>query len=474
MNLEPGQIMEISIALFGAILLLVAAYSVPLKVSVAVLLVLIPFQPVETRFGTANIIMTYVLFGALVLRRRLQYFPMLGPVIAVILVYLLTISQLHRALYFTHGLTLLFLISGLLMFFLAYNLAREVETPRYIINAFIVANVVSVLYCLTQFFVGPGEKLVFFGINELWMHRNRGGGDPRLVGPLGTPGLTAAYFMTMTVLLMYEVMHSNRMRRVLVSILAAANVAMMIGTGNRGSFIVLVASLLWFIYAFRSQLGLARIVQVLVGSTVVLVAAMFVVSSYTDFGSMLNRLESTTQLEGGLPDTRQHIWPRAWSVIQEKPWLGHGPKIAPEQELQRRSLHPEQLVMNYPHNLYLHLLVTVGAVGTAIMLFFLFGVVWRVYRGARYGRADGTYEQGLPLLGVIVLVGILVDEMKIEFLREGTVDYAHFVLAVFGVFLGWADRTVMALRSGKGISDIEIRTYVDNGSSVAAQHRRVV
>ena len=102
-------------------------------------------------------------------------------------------------------------------------------------------------------------------------------------------------------------------------------------------------------------------------------------------------------------------------------------------------MHSEQLVMSYPHNLYLHLLLTLGVFGTACMLLFLVGGVWRVSRGVKTGRFETQYERGFVLLGVLVLGGFLIDQIKIEFLRQATIDYVHFVFALFGLFLGLAD-----------------------------------
>jgi O-antigen ligase len=442
MYLEPSQIFQLSAAVIGAIVILVAAYAMPLRVSVGILLVMIPFQPIETRFGSANILMTYVLFGALLLRRRLQYVPMLGRLLLVLFAYLLSISQLNPALYFDHGLHLFFVVSGLLMFILAYNMAREVENPRYIINLLIAANVLAAIYCAIQFTAGPGERMIFFGIDELWMHRNRGHHDPRLVGPFGSPTISSAYFMSMTVLITYEILHSMRYKRVALIALAVANVVILLGTANRGSFLVLIVSLLGFLYLFREQLGAGRAIKILIASVVILAATGTFVATYTQFGNMFSRLESVADFEGGLPDTRQQVWPRAWSAITEKPWVGHGPMIWAPRGLERsgQTVHPDQLVMEYPHNLYLHLLVTLGVLGTACMLLFLFGVTWRICRGATKGGFAPSYDAGLVLVGALMAVGFLVDELKIEFLRHSSIDYQHFVFAVFGIFLGFADR----------------------------------
>lgn len=441
MNLEVSQIFQLSVAIIGAILILVAAYGAPLRVSVGILLVLIPFQPIETRFGSANILMTYVLFGALVLRGRLRYLPMLGPMLLVLLAYLVTISQLHREMYFDHGLHLFFIISGFLVFVLAYNMAREIENPRYIVNLLIVSNVIAIAYCLIQFTVPPGERMLFFGMDELWMHRNRGGGDPRLIGPFGAAEVTASYFMTMTVLLAYEILHSTNRRRVILATIAIANLAMIFGTASRGAFLILIASMLGFLILFRREIGILRTIRILIVSTVALSGTGALVASHTEFGNMFSRLEQVS-FEGGIPDTRRIVWPSAWAAIQEKPWLGHGPFLLSEHTLERsgRTVHREQLVMEYPHNLYLHLLLTLGILGTACFLYFLFAATWRIFVGANRGQYHSDYERGLVFAGLLVVGGFLVHELIIEFLRHTTMDYVHFRLALFGIFVGLADR----------------------------------
>jgi O-antigen ligase len=441
MYLEPSQIFQLSAGLIGAILILVAAYAAPMRVSVGILLFMIPFQPIETRFGSVNILITYILFGALLLRGRLKHLPMLGPMLLLLFAYLVSISQLHPALYFDHGMHLFFILSGLLVFILAYNVAREVDSPRYFVNLLIAANVLAVIYCLVQFSVGPGERMVFFGMNDLWMHRNRGAGDPRLVGPFGTPGITAAYFMSMTVMLAYEVLHSRKNRKIALSVLAAANVAMIMATANRGSFLVLIASLIGFLFLFRKELGVVRAINILVAGAIIVTGAGALVTTHSEFGNMFERLENVAEFEDGVPKTRGAVWPRALEKIPEKPWFGHGPYLAQSSGVERsgRDVHPEQLVMSYPHNLYLHLLLTLGMFGTASMLFFLLAIAWRIHTATRTGIFENTYQKGFVSLGVLIIVGFLVDQLKIEFVRQATIDYVHFMFALFGMFIGFAD-----------------------------------
>jgi O-antigen ligase len=458
MGLESSHIAQLIVTVLACIIVLVAAYAAPLKISVGILLVLIPFQPVETAYFTANALMTFVIFTALMLRQRLQFAPMIGAMLAVLFAYLITMSQLNKELYVAHGLQVIFLVSGLLVFVLAYNLAREVESPRYVVNLLVASNVLAVIYCLIQFAVGPGERLLFFGLEELSMHRNRGGGDPRLVGPFGSPTITSAYFMSMIVILAYEILHSHGFRRVAVIFLATLNLGMLMATGNRGSFLVLVASLLIFLYVFRVKIGVARAVQIFVASVIVVVGVGITLATHTEFGQLIDRLEGTTTAQGALPDTRQRIWPETWAVIPNRMWLGHGPRIMPPGEVERRgTVHPEQLVNEYPHNLFLYLLLTVGIVGTVCMFFFLLGTAWRIYQVARRERLRQTYEAGLAALGSVVVLGVLVDQFKVEFLRHSSIDYAHFVFMLFGIFLGFADRQRRRQSSGSDIPVIRTR-----------------
>ena len=157
--------------------------------------------------------------------------------------------------------------------------------------------------------------------------------------------------------------------------------------------------------------------------------------------SSIDRLEETQFDQSGILDTRSAVWPRAWAAFEEKPLLGHCPNIEQERAFRCGSVHPDHLVLNYPHNLHLHLhlLVTVGVVGTLAFLVFFITALSRVLRARKTGKFAGEYERGLMLVGLIVLVGFLVDQLKIEFLRSGTVDYAHSVFALFGALVGWAD-----------------------------------
>lgn len=278
--------------------------------------------------------------------------------------------------------------------------------------------------------------------------------------------------MSMTLILLYEAAHSRGWRRTLILVVTLMNTTIIIATANRGSFLVLLAGLLGFMFLFRARLGFTRILQIFVAVTVVLVGTTMIVATYTEFGHMFERLTRTTEMDDGLPATRAASWPIAWENIQKKPLLGHGPKLVQRHERRFRQLPPEQLVSRYPHNLYLYLLVTVGILGASCMLFFFGSVAWRIHQGAKRGQFSGEYDKGLVVVGLLVVVAFLVDELKIEFLRSGTVDYAHFVFALFGIFLGWADSARAKARAEVIAPKPKLfMPVVEKGLSSAAQGR---
>ena len=125
MYLNSAQLFQLAGALLAGIFIFVAAYAAPLRIAAAILLIMIPFQPVATSYGTANTIMTYVIAGALIVNGRLKYLPIMAGVLAVVFAYLISISQLPRSLYTLHGIEVISLVAAFLVFIIAYNMARE-------------------------------------------------------------------------------------------------------------------------------------------------------------------------------------------------------------------------------------------------------------------------------------------------------------------------------------------------------------
>ena len=80
-----------------ALLALLAAYAGPEKWTLSIVFLLTPFQPVETKFATVNVLVAYVVFAAYVLRGRITYVPALAFTILLFLVMLASLSQADPA-----------------------------------------------------------------------------------------------------------------------------------------------------------------------------------------------------------------------------------------------------------------------------------------------------------------------------------------------------------------------------------------
>lgn len=437
MDMTTAQIAQLAVALLMAVLIFVVAWIAPLKTAVTILFVLVPFQLIETKYGSSSEVMTFILVAGLMLSGRQLRVPLLGPMLIVLFCYLISLTQVDKSLVGQHMVFVKALISGLLVLILTYNLAREVKEARSLVNALIVMDVLVCIYCGIQLGVGlQHERTIFFGIQELSLIANRAD-DARLVGPFAAAGITAEFFAILTVVLCYDLIYSVGRRKLLLIAVIAANLAFMVATANRGAFLTLIATFPLFLFAFRRVLGTMRVLQFSIAGALLLAGMAVIIVSYTDFDRMFERLEDTTETINGVPATRVNTWPVVWENVKVQPWLGSGPRL----RLLDDDITPYKghVYMPYPHSLYLYLLATVGIFGLMAMVFFIFRVGWHLH-AARNRIFESEYVMGFSKLGVLLIFAFMIDQIRIEFLRIELVDYQHFIFGMFGMWLGLADR----------------------------------
>ena len=435
--MTTSQVWQLSWVIITVLVVFLVASSTKRAVAIGFVIALVPFQTVETRYASSSVLIAYILTAILVMRGnfKLQMLPALG---LIILAYLISFSQADELASSFHVYYMFQFFSCLLIFLLAYNFAREVESERSIVNVLLVMNLLVAGYCALQIVAGPGQEFVPFGIEGLAFNNNRDPGDPRLVGPFGTPGSTASYFMLMTLVLAVEAMLSEGKRLWLVQTVVVLNVFFLIATGNRGAFLVLVAMFPVLLVLFRRELGPIKVVQYGVGGFVALALAAAVAVSYTNFNVMFERLETVTETKEGVPSTRSTTWPEAIERIKKDPWLGEGPhfvdvETAEKLGVLRTSYDP------FPHSLYLFLLRTVGIIGLCAVLWF-FVAAWRVIFRASRIRFVGSYRATFLRVGLVLIPAFLIDQIRLEFNRPSTMDFAQFVFALIGAFVGLSDR----------------------------------
>lgn len=408
------------------------------RITVTFLLLIMPFQPMDTRFGTLNIFLVLLVGAAWLVRGKIKWVPLLPSVFLIMAANLASLSQQPTSEWTQHLPYLISLTSCFLFFYIVYNYVRESASIHKIVMVLAILNVLVIIYCTIQMLYGT-EKTALFGIKELTMLHARGGSEPRLLGPFAAAGITAEYLVLSMMVIAYELLHTPIAKtRLFLYLLMAANVGLLVATGNRGGFLSLLGGGLLFLYAFRRELGFARSVKLVASVGALAVIATVIILNFTRYNVLFDRLAETEMVDG-VPDTREGNWGPAIAMISERPILGHGPR--PIFVGDTDADKPGLIAIFYPHDLYLFLLYTVGAVGfLSYMLFF--GTVFLRLRRAGKSVINDTYLNQFPILGQILIVVFFVDQIKVEFLRIALTDYWQFVFALMAILLAVADMVI--------------------------------
>lgn len=449
--MSSSNVYLLALGLLAVIAIVILTASTRRVVALGALLLLIPFQIVETRYASSSILMAYAMIGAMLLTGNLKV-RMLPAIGLVLLAYLVSLTQ-ARANLTLHVIEIFQFAACFVVFLLAYNYARIVKSEQSIVDLLLAINVLVVIYCGLQLTAGAGEAFKLLGIDQLAFNKNRDPTDPRLVGPFANPGTTAGYFTLMTIICLVELMTNKAARRRVIQGLILANVAGIVATGNRASFLVLLAAFPVLLVAFRAELGPKRFFQYMTGGLAAVLVASALMAALTGFGNMFTRLEKVTATEDGLPMTRAGTWSFAFDKIRRDPWFGEGPHFFRAEDAEIMGVMPSRFedlseVVRafdpYPHSLYLFLLRTVGIIGLVAMLWFFAQVVFELRKSIKRSNVTEA-SRAFAKVGIVVVGAFLVTQITLEFNRTGTLDYAQFIFALMGLFLGVADRTVASV-----------------------------
>ena len=449
---------QMAFGLLIVILMFALAVGARRTVAIGAMLVMIPFQTIDTKFASSSVLIAYVLAAALQLESglKLRMLPALG---AIALAYFASLAMADRAILVYHLVFIFQFFSCFVVFVLAYNFALSAESERSVTGILLAINALAVGYCCLQLSVGPGERFVPFGIEQLMFNLNRDPDDPRLVGPFGNPGSTAGYFALMTLICAFEIMFSTGKRRLCAWVLTGFNVLGLVATGNRAGFLVLIAMSPLVLFAYRRELGVRRIMQLASGGLLVLVAAATLAVTYTDFDRMFFRMETVTETEDGLPTTRAENWPIAVAKIKRHPWFGEGPHYWTAEDAEKIGQSQAQFVPggaldtafdHYPHSLYLYLLRTVGIFGLIAVVGF-FARTWFVLLRATRRQTIGGYQLAFTKLGLFLILAFMISQITLEFHRTETMDYAQFIFALMGLLVGVSDRNAPLAEASRAV-----------------------
>jgi O-antigen ligase len=196
----------------------------------------------------------------------------------------------------------------------------------------------------------------------------------------------------------------------------------MFATVTRGGIIALGVGTLYLLWLVRRRLTMVGVTIMTAGVAAGLIGMNWFVVTYTRTGNMFERLAGSTVV-GFVPDNRRQVWPQAWNRIFEHPLLGHGPFYSPLSGAQ---------VYHWPHSLPLYVANNVGFIGIAILAWMLW-TLFRITRPTTDDLRDADSVRSFMLIARAQMVVFLVDEIKVEYLRN--MNYAFQVWLMFGLMV---------------------------------------
>ena len=435
-DISNNHLMQLLIPLGCSVFLFMISYMGLQRTLFKLLIVIIPFQFIDSVYGSVNMAFTYVLGASMFLNQSWikkgsnENWPMIIPFLLILCSFILSWTQAPSIFMTKNIFYLIMLGSNVVLFYMSYHFISDEDDIHTFFKLLFLCNALVIAYCIVQLIVGFGEFRLF-GIKEFTFQQNRL--DRRLVGPFNAVGITAEYLVIQCLLIGYYIMTVNRHKMTGI-ILIFCNIAVLIGTGNRGGFISFIFALILFNYIFRRNLGLKKIA---IGSFIIVmlfISASFYMIKYTDFNVLYGRIAGT-KINGITPDNRTG-WPLVIEKAMNKPTLGHGPRLVTKTDQDIPVNWPKQEIGFYPHNLYLYIFYTMGVLG--LFAYGTLGVVYfkNLIKSKNKVFSDKRFISGLPSLALIVFAIVLLDQMKVEALRYYLLDYQHFLSALFGMFCG--------------------------------------
>jgi len=181
-----------------------------------------------------------------------------------------------------------------------------------------------------------------------------------------------------------------------------------LATMHRMPLISLSIGIVYLVFLFSHRMRLHTVMLILMLGAGFVVTTETLMTQYTPTGSVFNRIEGT-KFYGAIPDSRRGAWSQAWERGMERPWLGHGPHYDIRYTVSK---------VLAPHNSYLYYFYTIGVIGVAIYLWFLFTLVRMTtkYLGARMESRGFAWD--LLVVQHVQLVVFLIDTIKINFQRS--------------------------------------------------------
>jgi O-antigen ligase/polysaccharide polymerase Wzy-like membrane protein len=405
------------LALMAAAVVFGIAWRVDMVMGLGFLLLALPY-PRSMSFGSSNLAFILILLVIWLLRMSQREAPLPRrtpidiPITSLLIAYVVSFYNVEgRYVRFALG-NFGFLLSGVLLFYLLVNNVRTTRDFKRL-HTFQLVSLGTVLLLGMWELAHPGAIFIpgwiDFGNSEL----RRGGlnaalHDIRIGGPFFDYELLCEYCGIMILLLMFLLAQArNPFRRTVLAVLLGGTVIALFATVTRGGFVAALLGVGYLLWIIRRRIKVVPAMIIGVAAIAFLFGLDYYVSQFTNAGDLLERMH-TTKFVGWMPESRSHTWPEAFARMMRHPIIGYGPYYA---------VQTGTVIWFWPHCLYLYLGNLVGLVGLGCFLW-LMATLWGITRPQTDRLGDSNYGRGFLLAGHVQLFVFLVDEIKIEFLRN--------------------------------------------------------
>jgi O-antigen ligase len=426
-DVRTVQILLAGVLVFAA--LRVSSFTTLLFIAVA-----IPtYKP--TTYGGTTLAFVLVLFILWLVRLTLKLERGIGrsaidiPVAAFVLAYILSFLQIEHSEGVREGLFNVFaLVTQMMIAFMVIHLTRTERQLRMLIGALVVMAFLINLTALWEL-AFPGKALIpgWLDLGAQWAGEAGKRGlelkGLRVAGVFFDYELLAEFCaLYMLVLFFVFVRSSTTWHRVAMLALLGLNTVVLFATVTRGAIVALGVASLYLIWEQRRHIRLGSFA---LGATLVFLAAWGILSfvaQHTASGNILERLEKT-EFKGVVPETRVGVWNTAFARIMQKPIFGHGPYYSFREGVEK---------IYWPHNSYLMYWHMLGIIGLLAYLWILW-TLWRQTRWHGETLRDSSFSAGSLLCLRAMLILFVVDQIKIEFVRNPV--YPFVVWLFFGLIV---------------------------------------
>lgn len=415
-----------TIPVLAAIVVFGVLWRLDIVSGLGLLAIALPF-PRQPAFGNTNMTLVLLLLIVWLLRTSrgrdslLRRTPIDVPLIALAIIYIVSSINIQspEELLSASARFSMMVSTWLAFYLIVWNLRTPVDLQRFL--GF--QSIAILLVCLIGIYevFHPGAVIVPNWIT-LNSDLNVGGVEATQVraGSIFRDYELLSEFCAVNALLVGFLMlrAKSRLLQLAHGSLFMLVIIVLFSTVTRGGLIALSVGLLYLVWLVRRRLTVAGM-TIAVGMVAAAVSfSGWYVVNLTRAGNVFLRLSETTMASGIIPDSRATVWPRAWERIFEHPFIGHGPNWT--------LIHVGPHTF-WPHSTYLYVANQTGFIGLTIFLW----LVWTLVRASRPVTDDllrGDFVRSYLTIAHVQLIVLLVDEIKIEYLRNETYSYQVWIL----------------------------------------------